>query len=74
MDGESVTSAEISSVVEVLSANEVWSEYQLADGTVLRIKPIVIGITRVADAQTAGDEPIYNIKSTLISDVRPAHS
>jgi len=68
MDGGSVTSDE----VEVLSAKEAWSEYQLADGTVLRVKPIVIGITRVLDAQTADGGPVYNMKSTLISDVRPS--
>lgn len=72
MDGGSVSSSEILGEVEVLSAKEAWSEYQLADGTVLRLKPIMIGISRVPDAQTADGEPVYNMKSTLITDVRPA--
>jgi hypothetical protein len=70
MDGASVSSSMISGEVEVLSAEESWSEYQLADGTVLRLKPIIIGISRVPDAQTAEGEPVYNMKSTLITDVR----
>jgi hypothetical protein len=72
MDGGSVSSSAISGEVEVLSAKEAWSEYQLADGTVLRLKPIMIGISRVPDAQTADGDPVYNMKSTLITDVRPA--
>ena len=72
MDGGLVGSSETLSEVEVLSAKEAWSEYQLADGTVLRLKPIVIGISRVAEAQTADGDPVYNMKSTLVTDVRPA--
>jgi len=72
MDGGLVGSSETLSEVEVLSAKEAWSEYQLADGTVLRLKPIVIGISRVPDAQTADGDPVYNMKSTLVTDVRPA--
>jgi hypothetical protein len=59
-----------STEVEVLEAKEAWSEYRLADGTVLRIKPIMIAITRVDDAETANGEPVYNMKSTLVTDVR----
>ena len=67
MDGE----LSVSNEIEVLSAKELWSEYQLADGTVLRLRPIVIGISRVPDAQTADGDPVYNMKSTLVTDVRP---
>ena len=72
MDGGLVVSQETSSEVEVMSARELWSEYQLADGTVLRLKPIVIGVSRVPEAQTADGDPVYNMKSTLVADVRPA--
>ena len=60
--------------VDVLEAKEVWSEYRLADGTILRIKPIMIGVSRVSETETADGEPIYNMKSTLVTDVRPARS
>lgn len=58
------------SEVEVLEAREAWSEYRLADGTVLRIKPIMIAITRVEGAEATNGDPVYNMKSTLITDVR----
>jgi len=56
--------------VEVVEAREVWSEYRLADGTVLRVKPILISITRVEGAEAGNGEPVYNMKSTLVTDVK----
>jgi len=58
--------------VEVLEAKEAWSEYRLADGTVLRVKPIMIAVSRVDDAEAGNGEPVYNMKSTLVTDVRGA--
>jgi hypothetical protein len=58
--------------VEVLEARETWSEYRLADGTVLRVKPIMIAVSRVDDADASNGEPVYNMKSTLVTDVRGA--
>jgi hypothetical protein len=58
--------------VEVLEAREAWSEYRLADGTVLRVKPIMIAVSRVDDADAMNGEPVYNMKSTLVTDVRGA--
>jgi hypothetical protein len=58
--------------VEVIEAKEAWSEYRLADGTVLRVKPIMIAVSRVDDAGGTSDEPVYNMKSTLVTDVRGA--
>jgi hypothetical protein len=60
--------------VEVLEAREVWSEYRLADGTVLRVKPIMIAITRVEGAEATNGEPVYNMKSTLVTDVKGARA
>ena len=59
-----------STEVEIVEAREVWSEYRLGDGTVLRVKPIMIAITRVEGAETTTGEPVYNMKSTLVTDVR----
>jgi hypothetical protein len=58
------------SEVEVVEARETWSEYRLIDGTVLRVKPIMIAISRVADGDATNGEPVYNMKSTLVTDVR----
>jgi hypothetical protein len=68
----SIAAVATSSEVEVLEAKEAWSEYRLADGTVLRVKPIMIAVSRVDDAEAANGEPVYNMKSTLVTDVRGA--
>jgi hypothetical protein len=56
--------------VDVTEAKEVWSEYRLADGTVLRIKPVMITISRIEGEHTIEGDPVYNMKSTLVTDVR----
>ena len=38
--------------VDVLESKEVWSEYRLADGTVLRIKPVMIMVARMDGEHT----------------------
>jgi hypothetical protein len=61
--------------IEVIDSKERWSEYQLADGTTMRIKSVVIAVFREDGHQTADGEPVYNMKSTLITDIRaPATS
>ena len=58
--------------IEVIDARERWSEYRLADGTTMRVKSVVIAVFREDGHHTADGEPIYNMKSTLITDVRAA--
>ena len=54
----------------MLEAKERWSEYRLADGTTLRLKPVMIAVFRADGQYTSDGEPVYNMKSTLITDVR----
>jgi hypothetical protein len=56
--------------IEMLEAKESWSVYRLADGTTLRVKPVMIAVFRSDDQHTAEGEPVYNMKSTIITDVR----
>ncbi len=56
--------------VEVLDAKERWSEYRLADGTMMRVKSVVIAVFREDDEKSPDGEPVYSMKSTLITDVR----
>ena len=72
MNDVSLTALPPTTEVEVVETREVWSEYRLADGSVLRVKPIVISVSRVDDARSAEGEPVYTMKSTLITDVRAA--
>jgi hypothetical protein len=63
------------SEIEMLESKEMWSEYRLADGTKLRVKPVMIAVFRADGQHTSDGEPVYNMKSTLITDVRaPAGS
>ena len=68
-DGASDT-AQTPKDVDVLEAKEVWSEYRLADGTVLRIKPVMIAVSRIEGEYTLDGDPVYNMKSTLVTDLR----
>jgi hypothetical protein len=56
--------------IEMLEARENWSIYRLADGTTLRIKPVMIAVFRAEGQQGSAGEPVYNMKSTIITDVR----
>lgn len=56
--------------IEVLDAKERWSEYRLADGTTMRLKSVMIAVFREDGRQSPDGEPVYNMKSTLITDVR----
>ena len=56
--------------IEMLEAKENWSVYRLADGTTLRTKPVMIAVFRVDGQQGPEGEPVYNMKSTVITDVR----
>ena len=56
--------------IEMLEAKENWSVYRLSDGTTLRIKPVMIAVFRADGQHGSGGEPVYNMKSTLITDVR----
>jgi hypothetical protein len=67
-------SAQNTTEIEMLEAKERWSEYRLADGTTLRLKPVMIAIFRADGQYTPDGEPVYNMKSTLITDVRAPNS
>ena len=56
--------------IEILEAKERWSEYRLADGTTLRLRPVMIAVFRADGQYTPDGDPVYNMKSTLITDVR----
>jgi hypothetical protein len=58
--------------IEMLEAKEAWSVYRLSDGTTLRTKPVMIAVFRADGQFTADGEPVYSMKSTLITDVRAA--
>ncbi len=52
------------SEVEVLESTERWSDVKLADGTTLRIKPVVVSVTRVDGRYDPQGNPLYAIQAT----------
>ena len=55
--------------VDFRTEKEVWNEYVLEDGSVLKFKTIVSSVIRTEDYSQTGD-PIYLIRSTNISRVK----
>ncbi len=43
---------------------EEWSEYELEDGTVLRIRTEIVRVVRLKEKWTADGEPVYVVRST----------
>ena len=62
--------APTSVVVEVVKSNEVWSVYELEDGTVVKVKPVIAEFIRVIGQYTDEGEPIYQMKGGLVPVVR----
>ena len=50
--------------VKFKSIREEWNEYDLDDGSRIRMKTIVSDVVRIPDEYDAENNPIYVIKST----------
>lgn len=55
--------------VEVNQASELWNEYLLEDGTVLKMKLILKKVMRVEGELDAEGNPVYVMQSTNVSSV-----
>jgi hypothetical protein len=56
--------------VDITHSNELWSEFTLADGSVLRLKPSVIEVRRQQGQFSPDGNPIYDINAGLLIGVR----
>jgi len=63
------------SEVSVTESVDRWSEIKLDDGTVLRIKPLVISVTRVDGRYDPQGNPMYAVQGTqtMIVGSAPEH-
>ncbi|OFW43586.1 MAG: hypothetical protein A3J29_18810 [Acidobacteria bacterium RIFCSPLOWO2_12_FULL_67_14b] len=52
--------------VEVTETAERWSELTLSDGTVLRIKPVVLSVIRLENTFDNDGNPIYQVKTNQV--------
>lgn len=47
--------------LEFRSTSEPWTEYQLEDGTVIKIKAILASVHRLVDRYKEDGEPVYGL-------------
>lgn len=55
--------------VDVEKSVERWSNITLADGTELKIKPVVIEADRFDDLYDADDHPLYSVKNQVFISI-----
>jgi len=61
-------------VVDIVESDEKWNTYTLEDGTVLKVKQVVVQAGRSIDKPIPGSngEPLYHVKTqTLVTAVVP---
>ena len=56
--------------IDIKKADELWSSYTLSDGSVLRLKPVVVEVVKSPGKLTPSGDPVYSVRSTLIIDVK----
>jgi hypothetical protein len=63
-----------SDYVDIVQSNELWSEFTLKDGTVLRLKPSLVEVRRQRNKFSPDGNPIYNVNAGLLIGVRAPES
>lgn len=56
--------------VEVVTANEPWSEYRLQDGKILCVKNVLIAVMKAVNEKSPEGEPLYITKNHNIVKVK----
>jgi len=49
--------------------NEDWNEYQVADGTIVRLKTVVTNIVKVPEKYDNAGNPVYIVKSSNVLSI-----
>jgi hypothetical protein len=47
-------------------STERWSEIKLSDGSILRVKPVVVSVTRIDAIRDVDGHPMYWVKTTPV--------
>jgi hypothetical protein len=56
--------------VDVLSSKENWSEYSLSDGTLIRVKTVILDVEKMIGQYTPEGDPVYVMKTTMVNQTR----
>ncbi|MGB7913497.1 MAG: hypothetical protein WCF59_14875 [Desulfobaccales bacterium] len=60
---------EVDAIEVDYESKEVWSEYKLSDGTVIRLKPVATNIIKVLNEYDDSGKPIYLVQSSNVLGV-----
>ncbi len=55
--------------VDVLTATEPWTQIDLADGSIIKLKPVVAEIWRVIGEYDGEGNPVYLVKTQNVMSV-----
>lgn len=56
--------------IDIVSSKDSWTEYELADGTVLRAKAVVLDVKKAVGQYSPDGDPIYVLQTTLLHQIR----
>ena len=56
--------------IDIVSSKDGWSEFTLADGTVVRAKAAVLDVKKMVGQYTPEGEPIYVLQLTVVNQTR----
>lgn len=56
-------------LIDVTESKEPWSEYSLDDGTIVRVKNIILEVWRFVDQYDPQGNPVYLVKASPIINV-----
>lgn len=56
--------------VDIVSSKDGWSEFTLADGTIIRAKAAVLDVKKMVGQYNAEGEPIYLLQLTVVNQTR----
>lgn len=57
---------EINEQVDFKTVKEEWNEYALSDGTILKVKVVLVGVVRLNQNDPMTGNPIYSISHNLV--------
>jgi hypothetical protein len=56
--------------VDIVSSKDGWSEFTLADGTVIRAKAVLLDVKKLVEQYNTAGEPVYMMQMTMINQTR----
>lgn len=58
------------SLVEITATNEKWSEATLADGSTIRVKPVILEVWLIEGEKDQDGGPVYYVKAQNVMGTR----